>query len=98
MSQANVYSTASNATWYTDKCEIVTGNTSVTYNVYVTALGTNAAVGNLWSAAPQVPPNSVMQIYVGAGNKLTVTGSNYLAQELGTASSAQSGVIGYGSA
>lgn len=98
MSQANVYSTASNATWYTDKCEIVTGNTSVTYNVYVTALGTAAAVGNLWSAAPLVPPNSTTQIYVGAGNKLTVTGSNFTAAELGTASSAQSGVIGYGSA
>jgi hypothetical protein len=97
MSQANVYSTVANATWYTDKCEIVTGNTSVTYNVYATALGTNPAVGNIWSAAPLVPPNSKAQIYVGAGNKLTVTGSNFTAAELGTASSAQEGVIGYGS-
>jgi hypothetical protein len=97
MSQANVYSSVANATWYTDKCEIVTGNTAVTYNVYATALGTNAPVGNIWSAAPSIPLGSKKQIYVGAGNKLTVTGANFTAAELGTASSAQEGVIGYGS-
>ena len=47
---------------------------------------------------PSVPATSSAQIYVGAGNKLTVTGANFTAAELGTASSAQSGVIGYGSA
>jgi hypothetical protein len=31
------------------------------------------------------------------GNNLTVTGANFTAQELGTASSAQAGVIGVGS-
>ena len=93
MSQANVYSTVANAVWYTDRCEIVTGTTAVTYNVYATALGSSAPVGNIFSAAPQVPPNSTEQIYVGAGNHLTVTGSNFTAQELGTASSAQYGVI-----
>jgi len=97
MSQANVYTTVNNATWYTDKCEIVTGNTAVTYNVYATALGTNAAVGNIWSANPSVAATDSAQIYVGAGNKLTIIGNNYTAAELGTASSAQSGVIGYGS-
>jgi hypothetical protein len=39
MSQANVLSSASNVIWYTDKCEIVTGNTAVTYNIYVMPAG-----------------------------------------------------------
>ena len=92
MSQANVVTTAANAVWYTDKCQIVTGNTAVTYNVYVTAIGNATPVGNLYSAAPQVPANSREQIYVGAGNYLTITGTGFTAQELGTASSAQEGV------
>lgn len=93
MSQANVVTSASNVVWYTDKCEIVTGNTAVTYNVYATALGTATPVGNIFSAAPQVPANSREQVYVGAGNKLTIIGANFTAQEIGTASSAQAGVI-----
>jgi hypothetical protein len=160
MSQANVTAGAfSNATWYTDKAEIVTGSNSVTYNVYavalppytytttitttntsatvttagtisvpvgagitgtgipggttvtayspgvsitlsanatangtVTATITPAAVGNLYSANPQIPANSREQIYVGAGNKLTIIGGNSTAQEIGTASSALAGV------
>ena len=160
MSQANVTAGAiSNATWYTDKAEIVTGATAVTYNVYavalppyayptsittvngsavattagtipvpvgaaitgtgiaanttvsaynpgtsitlsanatangtITATVTPAAVGNLYSAAPQIPANSREQIYVGAGNKLTIIGANSTAQEIGTASSALYGV------
>jgi len=47
--------------------------------------------GNLYSAAPQVAANSRQQIYVGAGNKLTVSGSDFTARELGTASSAVEG-------
>jgi hypothetical protein len=158
MSQANVYTTVSNAVWYTDKCEIVT-TANVTYNVYVMQAGnptvgiaggvTNASnvmlttqaaqnlvgatfvtgpsvansvtvvsavngeslimsanasasasgaytltmgnPGNLYSAAPQVSANSRQQIYVGAGNKLTITGSGFTARELGTASSATAG-------
>lgn len=93
MSQANVYTSVANAYWYTDKCEIVTGNTAVTYNVYATALGSATPVGNIFSAAPQVAANSRKQVYVGAGNHLTVTGSNFTAQEIGTQSSAQFGVI-----
>ena len=162
MSQANVYTTVGNATWYTDKCEIVTGNSAVTYNIYVMPAGpatttvitgsvTNGsnilittqasaslvggnisgtgvagtttvvsvspendslilsanatassattqnysvvlhAQGNLYSAAPQVAADNRQQIYVGAGNKLTITGSNFTARELGTASSATAG-------
>jgi hypothetical protein len=169
MSQANVYTSVSNAVWYTDKCEIVTGNAAVTYNIYEvstvqpilfggylvsgnaninTTLNTTANIigatvtvgngianattvssvttsangaitlitlnnaatstignasafvqytltlppnGNLYSAAPQVAASSRQQIYVGAGNKLTITGSGFTAREIGTASSATAG-------
>jgi hypothetical protein len=159
MSQANVYTSVANAVWYTDKCEIVTGNTTVTYNIYVMQAGnptvgilgsvsnasnvmispnasqeligstfktgtgvantvtvvstvngqsllmsanatanntgpytlTTGNQGNLYSAAPQVAASNRQQIYVGAGNKLTITGSGYTAREIGTASSAVSG-------
>jgi hypothetical protein len=97
MSQANVYTSVANAYWYTDKCSISTGNTAVTFNVYATALGTVAAVGNIYSNAVSVPASSTQEIYVGVGNHLTVTGSNFTAQEIGTSSSAQAGVIGQGS-
>jgi hypothetical protein len=162
MAQANVYTTVANARWYTDKCEIVTSSTAVTYNIYQVALppqitfsGTTANLstvvttsasmalpagsaisgtgipggatiasqvpftsvtlsanatanatnvftvttppnGNLYSAAPQVSVNSRQQIYVGAGNYLTITGANFTARELGTASSATAGVNGQG--
>ena len=159
MSQANVYSSVSNAVWYTDKCEIVTGNTAVTYNIYVMQAGnptvgilgsvsnasnvmispnasqvligstfktgtgvantvtvasavngqtlvmsanatadstgpytlTTGNQGNLYSAAPSVAASNRQQIYVGAGNRLTITGSNFTAREIGTASSAVEG-------
>ena len=94
MSQANVYSSAGNAVWYTDKASISTGNTAVTYNVYAPAVGTAAAVGNIFSNAVSVPATTVAEIYVGVGNKLTITRANFTVQELGTASSAQAGVIG----
>lgn len=97
MSQANVFTSLSaNSTWYTDKCEIVTGSSPVTYQVYATALGTQPAVGNIYSAPAQVAANWRQVIYVGAGNKLTVVGSGYTLKELGTQTSAQSGVIGGG--
>jgi hypothetical protein len=95
MSQANVYTSVSNAVWYTDKCEIVT-ETAVSYNVYATPLGNAAPVGNIYSSPVQVAANSRQQIYVGAGNKLTISGTGFTARELGTASSAQAGVIGQG--
>ena len=93
MAQANVISSAANATWYTDKCELTAKDGNVTYQVYATALGSATPVGNIWSNAVAVGANTTVQIYVGAGNKLTVTGS-FTAAELGTKSSAQSGVIG----
>ena len=168
---ANVYTSVSNATWYTDKCEIVTGNTTVTYNIYqvtvaqpitfggymvsgnanintnfftaaniigatvaagngvanaaytvssVTTASTGAITqvtlsqpstanvgnasayvqytvtlapaGNLYAnSSPEVAANNRQQVYVGAGNKLTITGSNFTAREIGTASSATAG-------
>lgn len=104
MSQANVYTSAANIIWYTDKCSISTGNTAVTFNVfaanlyYTPANGVpqlaTAAKGNIYSNAVSVPANSRQQIYVGAGNYLTITGANFTAEELGTASSATKGVIG----
>ena len=90
MSQANVISAAANVTWYTDKAEIVAMDDAVTYQVYVTALGNATAVGNLYSNAVSVGANTRQQIYVGAGNKITITGT-FTARELGTTSSAQEG-------
>lgn len=160
MSQANVYTSVANAVWYTDKCEIVTGSSAVTYNIYVmqagnptvgivgsvtassnvmispnasqTLIGSTFSTGpgvantttvisavngqsltmsatasgnypqsqytlitgnqgNLYTAAPQVAADSRQQIYVGAGNRLTITGSGFTAREIGTASSATEG-------
>jgi hypothetical protein len=44
-----------------------------------------------------IPATSTQEIYVGVGNLLTVVGANFTIQEIGTASSAQAGVIGQGS-
>ena len=90
---ANVYTTLSNATVYTDKLQITTTANAVTYQVYATALGTAAAAGNIFSAPINIPANTVFEVYSGAGNKVTVTGTPFTALELGTASSAQSGVF-----
>jgi hypothetical protein len=93
---ANVYTSLSNATVYTDKLQISTGANAVTYQVYATALGSEAPAGNIYSAPISIPANTVFEVYSGAGNKVTVAGSPFTALELGTASSAQEGVIGGG--
>ena len=90
---ANVYTSLANTTVYTDKLQIATAANAVTYQVYATALGSAAAVGNLYSAPITIPPNTVFEVYSGAGNKVTVTGSPFTALELGTASSAQASVF-----
>jgi hypothetical protein len=90
---ANVYTSLSNAVVYTDKLEITTTANAVTYQVFATALGTANAVGNLYSAPVSIPANTVKEVYSGAGNRVTVTGTPFTAVELGTASSAQAGVI-----
>jgi hypothetical protein len=96
MAQANVVTSAGNITWYTDKAEITALSSNVTYQVYAIALDGNPPVGNIWSNPVAVGANTSVQIYVGAGNKLTVTGT-FTAAELGTGSSAQDGVIGINS-
>ena len=93
---ANVYTSLANATVYTDKLRVSTKN-EVTYQVYATALGTSPAAGNIYSAPIQIPAGTTRDLYCGAGNKVTIVGSNWTALELGTASSAQAGVIGGGS-
>jgi hypothetical protein len=74
----------------------LTGANAVAYQVYATALGSAAAEGNIYSAAISIPANTIFEVYSGAGNKVTVTGAPFTALELGTASSAQEGVIGGG--
>ena len=86
-----VINTAGNVLWSTDKAEIVAESTDVTYQVYATALGTASAVGNLYANAVSV--SGKQQIYVGAGNYLTISGTTFTARALGTQSSAQHGVI-----
>ena len=94
---ANVYTSLANTTVYTDKLQITTTTSAVTYQVYATALGSASAAGNIFSAPINIPANTVFEVYSGAGNKVTVTGTPFTALELGTASSAQEGVIGAGS-
>lgn len=92
---ANVYTTLSNTVVYTDKLRVST-KSEVTYQVYATALGSAPAAGNIYSAPIQIPADTTRDLYCGAGNQVTISGSNWTALELGTASSAQEGVIGGG--
>lgn len=92
-SQANVYTSVSAQAWYTDKAMISTGNTAVTYNV---ALYPGFS-DTIYSNAVVIPAYDSQYVYVGVGNKLTVTGANFTAAEAGTASSGTAGVSGGGS-
>ena len=83
MSQANVYTSAANATIYTDKVRISAGTSPVTYQVYLLY---PSNVGNLYSAPPSVPANNYLDVYVGVGNKFTVSGTCTIT-ELGTQTS-----------
>jgi hypothetical protein len=95
---ANVYTSLSNTTVYSDRLEIATNASNAWLQVYAVALGSAAPVGNLYSAPINIPANTVYQTYVGSGNKVTIVcAGTYTALELGTASSATSGVIGAGS-
>jgi hypothetical protein len=85
--------TAGNVLWTTDKAQINSESTNVTYQVFATALGNAAAVGNLYANAVSVPNGTIQEIYVGAGNYLIITGTNFTAVALGTASSAQHSVF-----
>ena len=90
MSQANVYTAVSNQTWFTDKCRISTGNTAVTFQVNM--VYATPDTGNVYSNAVSVPANWSSDVWVGVGNKLTITGLNFTAEELGTTSSGRNAV------
>lgn len=75
----NVYTTVSGVEWSTEKCRIATGNTAVTYNVLNTTTDEN-----IYSQANQVPPHTIAHVFVGIGNELTVTGSDFTATESGS--------------
>jgi hypothetical protein len=102
-----VVNSVSNVAWTTDKVEIATTLSNVTFQVsvvqltYVQANGVTAnasmttSTGNLYANAIVVPGNSVQQYYVGAGNYLNiVTGTGFTATALGTATSATAGSNG----
>ena len=92
-----VVNTAGNVLWSTDKVEFSAVTNDVTYQVFATALGTANAKGNLYANVVRVPAGTAHDAYVGAGNYLIIVGTTFTARALGTASSAQAGVIGYGS-
>ena len=89
---ANVYTSLANAVVYTDKLQISTAANAVTYQSFAVALGSASAAGNIYSAPITIPANTVFEVYAGAGNRVTVSGSPFTALELGTASSATAGV------
>jgi hypothetical protein len=102
-----VVNSVSNVAWTTDKVEIATTLSNVTFQVSVVQLTytqangvtANASMttdtGNLYANAIVVPGNSVQQYYVGAGNYLNiVTGTAFTATALGTATSATAGSNG----
>lgn len=84
MAQANVYTSASAQTWYTDKCRITTGNNPVTVQVNVLY---PEATGNLYSNPLQVPADNYTDVWVGVGNQVTVVGGNVTISEVGTTTS-----------
>ena len=90
---ANVYTSLSNTVVYTDKLQISTAANAVTYQSYAVALGSAAAVGNIYTVPISIPPNTVFEVYSGAGNKVTVVGTPFTALELGTASSATASIF-----
>lgn len=83
MSQANVYTTATNQVIYTDKVRITAGTSPVTFQVNILYPD---ATGNLYSASPSVPANSSRDVFVGVGNQLTVAGTCTI-EEVGTTTS-----------
>ena len=65
----------------------------MTYNVALAPGFTDT----IFSNAVSIPSYGTTYVYVGVGNKLTITGSNFTAAEAGTASSGTAGVQGGGS-
>ena len=91
-SQTTVYAGAfANQAWASDKAMIATGNASVTAQVTLAGQPNNNT-DTIYSAPIVIPANNTKYIYVGVGNELSIVGSNSTATEVGTASSANSGV------
>jgi hypothetical protein len=88
-----VINAAGNVAWTTDKAEINAISADVTYQVNATALGSAAAVGNLYANVVSVPTGTTQEIYVGAGNYLIMAGTSFTVRALGTQSSAQYSVF-----
>ena len=88
MSDANVYTSASAQTWYTDKAKISTGANTVTFQVE----RVYGATGNIYTNPIQVPAQSTEYVWVGVGNRLTVVGGNVTIAECGTATSGKNAV------
>ena len=88
-----------NIAWTTDKARISTGTNSVTLMIRTSGKPNSNDDqmfndGNVGSGVlPIVPANSTIDLYVGVGNKLTITGGNSSAMAIGTASSADAGVM-----
>ena len=110
MAAIQVVNATGNVAWTTDKVEFSTATSGVTFQVsavqltYIQANGVPAnaamstAVGNLYANAVVVADNSTQQYYVGAGNYLNIlTGTNFSATAIGTATSATAGETGIGS-
>ena len=83
----------------TDKASITTGTNSVTVQVRLAGKPTSDATkflyndGTITTSVPRViPANSKVDIYTGVGNQVTIVGANSTFTEVGTASSANSGV------
>ena len=94
------YAGAISATvWTTDKAQVTTGANSVTFQVALAGKPTSDDThflynnGTVTNSIPMViPANSKMDVYVGVGNEVTIVGGNGSCTEIGTASSANSGV------
>ena len=79
-SQANVYTSCTAQSWFTEKARISTGSTTVTFQVLLSP----GFSDTIYSAALQIPANTVFDTYVGIGNKVTIVGANFTAEETGS--------------
>ena len=89
----------SDTVWTTDKARVTTGVNAVTFQVALAgkpSLDANDFLyndGTVTNSIPMViPANSSIDLYVGVGNQVTISGANGSCTEIGTASSANAGV------
>ena len=89
----------SDTVWTTDKAQITTGANTVTFQGALAGKPTSDAThflyndGTVTNSVPLVIPHQTkIDLYVGVGNQVTITGGNGSCTEIGTASSANAGV------